>query len=146
MRYAKLIMIIIAMMTIMYIIILMMAHRYRTLYAKLTESSHEDEESNEAQQKAASNPSSPPTLDPMLPDGTAASSPSPTQSFPQPSFQASKSGSPLLMAGSGLTSGSAGVMVTQRLGDLRQQTFILQILVQFTSAIVSTLRICVNSN
>merc|ERR1719367_1838777 len=61
-----------------------LAHRYRTLYAKLTESSHEDEETNEPQ-AAASNPATPPPLKPSALDAT--SSPSPA-SFPQPSFQA----------------------------------------------------------
>ena len=68
-----------------------LAHRYRTLYAKLTESSHEDEETNEPQ-AAASNPGTPPPLKPSALDAT--SSPSPT-SFPQPSFQAN----PLLAVG-----------------------------------------------
>ena len=74
-----------------------LAHRYRTLYAKLTESSHEDEESNEPQQQqqqSTSNPSNPLALDPSAPDSEPTSSPSPT-SFPQPSFQAASS--PLLV-------------------------------------------------
>ena len=73
-----------------------LAHRYRTLYAKLTESSHEDEESNEPQQQqqSTSNPSNPLPLDPSAPDSEPTSSPSPT-SFPQPSFQAASS--PLLV-------------------------------------------------
>ena len=68
-----------------------LAHRYRTLYAKLTESSHEDEESNEPQQQqAASNPGTPPPpFRPSALDSEPTSSPSPTTPFPQPSFQAS---------------------------------------------------------
>merc|ERR1711899_712119 len=59
----------------------------------------------------------------MLPDGTTTSSPSPTQSFPQPSFQA-KSSSPLLMAGSGqkkLSSNPALNLVTAA-GETRDLT------------------------
>ena len=67
-----------------------LAHRYRTLYAKLTESSHEDEETNEPQQQqaAASKPGTPPPLKPSALDSAPTCSSSP-KSFPQPGFQAS---------------------------------------------------------
>merc|ERR1712037_732467 len=68
-----------------------LAHRYRTLHAKLTESSHEDEETNEAQQQqaASSHPGTPPPLKPSALDSDPTTSYSSPKSFPQPGFQAS---------------------------------------------------------